>query len=1030
MMRTLAIACLLLVSAVAWPGYEPLPVAKVRTDFIVVGMERAPTREDMALQAALADYLAPFTEELPSVSWFRSVQLPVDEARGVISAGNMPGVWDHSRRAALADACRATDYCLFLLTDQLAMLESAFSPEMLRAAKGDRRREEEVLVGFAAAVTAMADVCGVLREISNRDARGRFCQEDAWFDWRLAAKYWWHVGRNKLALDLWRKASTEGAPEVPFKAGEQGAVVEIPAYALAEAQDQMDVARVLHMEEVFKAQGNWLEASDPVERSRLGGVRLAAFAVQARLAAKSGDPVAARLFLDVLAMEQKAGGIETPGCDIIENIAVARIALWQGHRDLDLDQFVTMRDGMRDRGCPAAWVSVRAVMQALRLGERGMAEEMLATQRADCGRAPGCTSWEEDALSDLSAVAGGRRDELHRVLAKWNRRVFAGGLTGFEREMSQLVAAALLAEPDLREEALGFYQALDRDLGENLAFSERLGSDMSRRSAARYEAIRGGALLARFYKGDKLSFVDLEAMRAQGILQRFRERRWQEEYRDVRDPQAEAELSAHREAIEKMRKELRELDDSTPSWAVLRLESERIAALGESIVRYRYFAKLSHLKHGIDAAYGGNWLYDPRRPDVHEGRWGQEYLHESEAYLTWLRVPGGYLELLGVEESRDILFAAKDRLVRRRFVADTPAITSILDIYGRLLAAGAGDIRGVRVVPRPDSDADGLVLEGIPVWRLPDGRIETATRPPEGARRVQSVRELSDALYAHFLQPTRALWQHANVLVISPDSDLALLPFETLTHHGVSVLEMVDIHYVQSLAVHEEIRRRSSPDRRRETMLSVADPVYVDGVDIISWQPLPGTRRESEKLAGLYKKNRQLLGGDARRARVLELDARKSLREYGVLHFATHGYADNQRSALVLSNDQGAEHAYLTDEDVSLLTLDSDLVLLSACDTGVGRNVSGEGVVGLPYAFFMAGNRNTLMSLWPVDDAGTAAFIPEFMRRVREGQDAVAALNDTKRAFLRGEHGKAWADSRIWAAFVLYGAAAVPEAGD
>ena len=117
----------------------------------------------------------------------------------------------------------------------------------------------------------------------------------------------------------------------------------------------------------------------------------------------------------------------------------------------------------------------------------------------------------------------------------------------------------------------------------------------------------------------------------------------------------------------------------------------------------------------------------------------------------------------------------------------------------------------------------------------------------------------------------------------------------------------------------------------------------------------------------------------------------------------------------------GVQEGYLNDVDVLDLQLNSSLVILSACDTAIGRNVRGEGIVGLPYAFVLAGNSNTLMSLWQVDDKGTAKFMSVFMGKVSKEIDLVTALNQTKREFAKGDYGDAFADPRIWAAFVQYG---------
>ncbi|HEX2010767.1 MAG TPA: CHAT domain-containing protein, partial [Roseateles sp.] len=289
-------------------------------------------------------------------------------------------------------------------------------------------------------------------------------------------------------------------------------------------------------------------------------------------------------------------------------------------------------------------------------------------------------------------------------------------------------------------------------------------------------------------------------------------------------------------------------------------------------------------------------------------------------------------------------------------------------------------------------------------------------------------------LYERLLAPLPPRWQQARHLVISPDGPLAQLPFETLWQGERPLIADREISYVQSLAVHGELKRRiaARPAGAGDRLLSLADPSYAapaagakpppDWMAELDWQALPGTRQESAALLPLFKGgSRQILGPAASQQTLLEMQRGRQLAEFGVLHFATHGYVDDQRSALVLSMGEGIENAYLQDGTIAQLSLRSDLVLLSACDTGLGRSQSGEGVMGLPYAFMLAGNTDTLMSLWAVDDKGTAAFVPAFMARARAGMDLVAALNATKREFSSGALGEAFRDPRIWAAFVLYG---------
>jgi len=82
--------------------------------------------------------------------------------------------------------------------------------------------------------------------------------------------------------------------------------------------------------------------------------------------------------------------------------------------------------------------------------------------------------------------------------------------------------------------------------------------------------------------------------------------------------------------------------------------------------------------------------------------------------------------------------------------------------------------------------------------------------------------------------------------------------------------------------------------------------------------------------------------------------------------------------------------------------------------------VQGEGVTGLPFALYVAGNRNTLLSLWPVVDESTALFMTELFRRLRAGESQVAALNAVKRQFLT-DPSQRFAAPLFWAPFVLYG---------
>lgn len=174
---------------------------------------------------------------------------------------------------------------------------------------------------------------------------------------------------------------------------------------------------------------------------------------------------------------------------------------------------------------------------------------------------------------------------------------------------------------------------------------------------------------------------------------------------------------------------------------------------------------------------------------------------------------------------------------------------------------------------------------------------------------------------------------------------------------------------------------------------------------------LPGARREAAALARGYRGVERLFlpaasGGDI---------ALERLRGYDLLHIAAHAELDDQnpwQSALLLGGSR------LSAAEIARSRLDARLVVLAACASADGRQLSGEGVLGLTSAFLSAGLPAVLATLWPVDDAATAAFMDHFYAGLAAGQSAAAALAGAQAA-LRGA--AATADPFFWAGLVLVG---------
>lgn len=218
--------------------------------------------------------------------------------------------------------------------------------------------------------------------------------------------------------------------------------------------------------------------------------------------------------------------------------------------------------------------------------------------------------------------------------------------------------------------------------------------------------------------------------------------------------------------------------------------------------------------------------------------------------------------------------------------------------------------------------------------------------------------------------------------------------------------------------------------------LAESDESVSEAVNLLretSWDDLPGTAREVAAVQQVLARQRVdvLTGPQASEPRLQALNQSGELARYKRLLFSVHGFLSPgvpALNALVLSQvgNPPRVDGYITAAEWPGYELRSDLVVMSACDTGLGRVVHGEGVLGLPYALYVAGNTHTVMTLWQVADDSTARFMQAFFQRLNEGASADAALAATKRDFARGLHGDKLRQPVYWAPFVLYGGMAAP----
>lgn len=177
--------------------------------------------------------------------------------------------------------------------------------------------------------------------------------------------------------------------------------------------------------------------------------------------------------------------------------------------------------------------------------------------------------------------------------------------------------------------------------------------------------------------------------------------------------------------------------------------------------------------------------------------------------------------------------------------------------------------------------------------------------------------------------------------------------------------------------------------------------------------------REIIRLAGPSTRVLALTGFDASRSRIES----ERLGEFRIIHFATHAFADSQDPALAmlaLSRLDAAGNPIdgtLRSHEISEWRLDADLVVLSGCETALGRELGGEGPIGLSQAFLRSGARTVIASLWKVPDSSTAALMREFYRElILNDRNAAVALQRAQQAVRRQDK---WSDPYYWAGFQL-----------
>lgn len=296
--------------------------------------------------------------------------------------------------------------------------------------------------------------------------------------------------------------------------------------------------------------------------------------------------------------------------------------------------------------------------------------------------------------------------------------------------------------------------------------------------------------------------------------------------------------------------------------------------------------------------------------------------------------------------------------------------------------------------------------------------------------------KLGNELFHQLVLP--GLEKNIKKIIFIPAEILNALPFETLvSDKNHWMIEDYKISYAPSITSLREIidRNRSNHRRRPKDILAVGDPNFGDlEKDNINnnifndfyiqsdlqFFRLKYSGVETDRISSLFSKEKSdiLLREKATEENVKKHD----LLDYKILHFATHSLIDDKmpgRSSIMLVlDDDPSEDGFLQMREIYNLKLNADLVTLSACHTGGGQLIKGEGIEGLNRAFFYAGTSSVIMSLWSVNDQATYQLMERFYTHLRSSQPISQAL---QRAKLEMIHSDVLSHPYYWAGFIVSG---------
>ena len=330
-----------------------------------------------------------------------------------------------------------------------------------------------------------------------------------------------------------------------------------------------------------------------------------------------------------------------------------------------------------------------------------------------------------------------------------------------------------------------------------------------------------------------------------------------------------------------------------------------------------------------------------------------------------------------------------------------------------------GEPRYVAYVIRKDGK---IQWKDLGTTKTIDESIETLRQALRDPKR-KDVGQLARAADEKIMLPLRAILGDAKQLLISPDGELSLIPFEALVDEKNQFL--IENYSFTYLTSGRDLLRMQTARTSKSNMLLMANPLFGAASTDTFFAPLGGTLQEARSIQTIFPNATFLNGAQATETALKQTVAPQ------ILHLATHGFfwEDKKignpllRSGLAFAgaNRRKGEKddGILTALEASSLNLwGTKLVVLSACDTGLGEVRNGEGVYGLRRAFVLAGTESLVMSLWSISDYVTRELMTNYYKNLKNGLGRGASLRQVQLEMLKKPNRQ---HPFYWASFIQSG---------